>query len=129
MVQIQGGLLKMLSIEHYTNLMNHIRNAQISLDYMIERETVNNDEELMRYVIDVQKQLESIVDILNFLVVRNVRENPDFDKCLNLMDEIEKTIISRLQFISFPELDKILKRIESLGNSVEDKALKLQLVA
>jgi hypothetical protein len=61
----------MLSIEHHNNLMSHIRNAQISLDYMIERETITNDEEVMRFVIDVQKHLESLEDIVEFLVVKN----------------------------------------------------------
>jgi len=61
----------MLSIEHHNNLMSHIRNAQISLDYMIERETITNDEEVMRFVIDVQKNLESLEDIVEFLVVKN----------------------------------------------------------
>lgn len=57
---------------------------------MLERETITNDEEVMRFVIDVQKHLEALEDILDFLVVRNVRENPDFDKCMNIFDEVEK---------------------------------------
>ena len=63
--------------------------------------------------------MESII-IFNFTA---------FDKCKNVFDEVEKTIISRIEFLSSPEVDKILKRIESLGNNVEDKSLKLQLVA
>ena len=56
-------------------------------------------------------------------------ENSHFDKCLNLMDEVEKTIISKLEFLSSDEVENILKKIESLAINVEDNALKLQLVA
>ena len=119
----------MLSIEHYNNLIKYIGYAAMSLDYIIERESVSKDEESMRFVLDVQKNHEKLTDILNFLVVKPISENSHFDKCLNLMDEVEKIIIRRLEFISTPELDKILKRIESLAINVENKAIKLQLVA
>ncbi len=65
----------MLTIEHYNNLMNYIGYAEMSLDYMIEKETVNSDEELMRFVIDIQKNHEEITDILDFLVVKKVEDN------------------------------------------------------
>jgi hypothetical protein len=60
----------MLTIEHYNNLSSHVGIAQMSLDHMLERETITTDEELMRFVIDVQRQLEAIVDIIEFLVVK-----------------------------------------------------------
>lgn len=65
----------MLTIEHYNNLMNYIGYAEMSLDYMIEIDTVTNNEELMRFVIDIQKNHEEIIDILDFLVVKPVYNN------------------------------------------------------
>lgn len=57
--------------------MSHIGNIHISLDYMLERETITNDEEVMRFVIDVQKHLEALEDIVEFLVVKNgINNNP-----------------------------------------------------
>lgn len=65
----------MLTIEHYNHLMKYIGYADMSLDYMIEIDTVTNNEELMRFVIDIQKNHEEITDILDFLVVKPIYNN------------------------------------------------------
>jgi len=65
----------MLNIEHYNHLMKYIGYADMSLDYMIEIDAVTNNEEVMRYVIDVQQNHEKIIDILTFLVVKKVEDN------------------------------------------------------
>jgi hypothetical protein len=65
----------MLNIEPYNNLINHVGFAQMSLDNMLEIETVAKNEEVMRYVKHVQKNHEKIIDILTFLVVKKVEDN------------------------------------------------------
>lgn len=58
-----------------------------------------------------------------------VSENPNFAKCMNVLEDLEETIISRLEFLSSAEVDKILNRLELLAINVENKAVELKLVA
>ncbi len=58
----------------------------------------------------------------------SVRENNDFIKCLRALEEIEETIIDRVEFQSSTEVDLILRKIQSLISNIENKARKFKSV-
>ena len=55
--------------------MKYIRYADMSLDFMIEDETVVRNPKLMRFVLDIQRNHEKVSDILDFLVVKPLYHN------------------------------------------------------
>ena len=48
---------------------------------------------------------------------------------MKVLKEAEETIIDRVEFLSGAEVHKILQRIEPLAANIENKALKLKLIA
>lgn len=57
-----------------------------------------------------------------------VPENPIFIECMKVLDEVEKTILYKVEFLSGAEVEDILTRIELLGNNIENKAVKCTVI-
>jgi hypothetical protein len=67
------GLLKMITIEQYYNLSNHIKYVNDDVLIIMTKEPVA-DGEITGLIDDAKKHLAELQDIINFLVVGNGAE-------------------------------------------------------
>jgi hypothetical protein len=65
------GLLKMLNIEQYNNLSNHIKYVNNNVQTIMTKEPVVADGEFLDLIIDAKEHLDELQDIINFLVEGN----------------------------------------------------------
>lgn len=122
-----------------SNFLKEHRDKTKTNEAVTETEIDSNSNEQATIVTDEEKPLEASVnsttkdsesDSLSSEESTDsiVPENPIFIECMKVLDEVEKTILYKVEFLSGVEVEDILTRIELLGNNIENKAVELKVI-